>query len=461
MSTTPQLSATYKRQRAMSTIGAFGAVMTSSTPVAMGFLVIPGSEHFGVTKAQFLIYFTLFLVTSALMFSVTGRIMNRVGIRIVLIVGGLISSLAWVAMAFAPNIYVYYFLAFLMGIGASGNNLLPAKSLVMGWHVHNRRGTVLGIVATGAAFGGLIIGFIFPKVMAAGGFVGGAIGVGVMVFICSVVTGVLLVRNPPRAGEENADAEAVDTTTKDNRKAAIKGFGFTIVLLAIGSFLFSLEGAFGSMQAAVYPSFGFDLASAGLMISFYSICGIVAKPLLGFLHDKLGVKPLFIVLVALFILGLPALALSMQLGLNLTYPILAIAALSLSIPGVIIPLVAVNAAGHQRFPSVYGFMLTGSFTGTGLGAPAWGLVYDLTGNFTLAMYAGGALGLTGLLLAYIGLRRGIKVRAAEGETSTTGIFLPEDGETGYEESEELTAEAAAAVVGDLDGDSRPEVAPVK
>ena len=64
MSTTPQLSAKYKRQRAMSTVGAFGAIMTSSTPVAMGFLVIPGSEHFGVTKAQFLIYFTLFLVTS-------------------------------------------------------------------------------------------------------------------------------------------------------------------------------------------------------------------------------------------------------------------------------------------------------------------------------------------------------------------------------------------------------------
>ena len=425
MSTTPQLSAKYKRQRAMSTVGAFGAIMTSSTPVAMGFLVIPGSEHFGVTKAQFLIYFTLFLVTSALMFSVTGRIMSRFGIRIVLIIGGLISSLAWVAMAFAPNIYVFYFLAFIMGIGASGNNLLPAKSLIMGWHVHKRRGTVLGIVATGAAFGGLIIGFIFPKIMEAGGFVGGAIGVGVMVFICSVVSGVLLVRNPPRAGEENADEEALETTTKSDRKSAIKGFGFTIVLLAIGSFLFSLEGAFGSMQAAVYPSFGIDLASAGLMISFYSICGIVAKPLLGILHDKLGIKPLFIVLVVLFIMGLPALALSLQLGLNLTYPILAIAAISLSIPGVIIPLVAVNAAGHQRFPSVYGFMLTGSFIGTGLGAPAWGLVFDLTGNFTLAMYAGGALGLTGLLLAYIGLGRGLKVRKALEEPNTAGIEIDE------------------------------------
>ena len=76
----------------MSTVAAFGAIMTSSTPVAMGFLVIPGAEHFGVTTGQFLIYFTLFLFTSALMFSVTGRLMTRFGIRIVLIIGGIISA---------------------------------------------------------------------------------------------------------------------------------------------------------------------------------------------------------------------------------------------------------------------------------------------------------------------------------------------------------------------------------
>ena len=401
--------------------------MTSSTPVAMGFLVIPGAEHFGVTTGQFLIYFTLFLLTSAVMFGFTGRLIGRVGVRVVLIVGGLISSFAWIAMAFAPNIYVYYVLAFITGIGAAGNNLLPANTLVTGWHVHKRRGTVLGIVATGGAFGGMVIGFVFPSVMAAGGFVGGAIGIGIMVFICSVLTGIFLVKNPPRPGEEHAD-EVVASATKHERKAAIKGFGFTVVLLAIASFLFALEGGFSTVQAAVYTSFGIDLATAGLMISFYSICGIIAKPILGFMHDKMGMKPLFIALTVLYIVGLPALALSMQLGLNLTFPILAISALSLSVPGVIIPLVAVNAAGRQRFPVIYGFMLTGSFTGAGIGVPVWGVVYDLTGEFTLAMYAGGADGLIGLLFAYLGLHRGLRHRASLNETVTTGVFLPEDAE---------------------------------
>ncbi len=429
MSTTPLTAAQrrYRRNRATSTVGAFGAIMTSSTPVAMGFLVIPGAEHFGVTTGQFLIYFTLFLLTSAVMFGFTGRLIGRVGVRVVLIVGGLISSFAWIAMAFAPNIYVYYVLAFIMGIGAAGNNLLPANTLVTGWHVHKRRGTVLGIVATGGAFGGMVIGFVFPSVMAAGGFVGGAIGIGIMVFICSVLTGIFLVKNPPRPGEEHAD-EVVASATKHERKAAIKGFGFTVVLLAIASFLFALEGGFSTVQAAVYTSFGIDLATAGLMISFYSLCGIIAKPILGFMHDKMGMKPLFIALTVLYIVGLPALALSMQLGLNLTFPILAISALSLSVPGVIIPLVAVNAAGRQRFPVIYGFMLTGSFTGTGIGVPVWGVVYDLTGEFTLAMYAGGAVGLIGLLFAYLGLHRGLRHRASLNETVTTGVFLPEDAE---------------------------------
>ena len=427
--TTSRPSPLYRRHRAMATVAAFGAVMTSSTPVAMGFLVIPGSEHFGVTTGQFLIYFTLFLFTASVMFSFTGRLMQRFGVRAVLITGGLISSLAWVAMAFSPNIYVFYFLAFLMGIGASGNNLLPAKTLIIGWHVHKRRGTVLGFVATGAATGGMLIGLIFPSVMKAGGFVGGAIGIGIMVFICSVLTGIFLAKNPPRAGEENADEDSAhDTSTKAGRKSLIKGFGFTAALLAVACFLFSLEGAFSSMQAAVYPTFGIDLQTAGLMVSFYSICGIIAKPLLGFMHDKLGMKPLFIALTALFILGLPALAMSMQLGLNLTFPILAIAAISLSIPGVIIPLVAVNAAGRERFATIYGFMLTGSYAGTGIGVPVWGVIYDVTGEFIPAMYGGGVAGLIGLLLAYIGLRRGMRIRGANQEVSTTGIRLPEPDE---------------------------------
>lgn len=415
----------YRRHRAMSTVAAFGAIMTASTPVAMGFLVIPGSENFGVTTAQFLIYFTLFLLTSAVLFGFTGRLIIRIGVRPVLIVGGLISALAWVGMAYAPNIYVFYALAVIMGIGASGNNLLPANTLITGWHIHKRRGTVLGLAATGAAFGGMIIGFVFPSIMDAGGYVGGAVAIGGMIFICSTLTGIFLARNPPRPGEEYAD-EAIETTSKTDRKAALKGYGFTVFLLAVAGFLFSLEGGFNTVQAAVYTTFGIDLATAGLMIAFFSLFGILAKPLLGFMHDKMGIKMLFIALIVLYVLGLPALALSLQLELNLTYPILAISAISLSVPTVVLPLVAVNAAGRERFPIIYGFMLSGSYTGTGIGVPLWGFVFDMTGDFLLAMYAGGAAGLIGLLLVYIGLHRGLRYRASMNEISTTGIFLPDN-----------------------------------
>ena len=117
----------------------------------------------------------------------------------------------------------------------------------------------------------------------------------------------------------------------------------------------------------------------------------------------------------------------MQLGLNLTFPILVIAAISLSVPTVILPLLAVNAAGRERFPIIYGFMLTGSFAGTGIGVPLWGLVFDTTGSFALAMYGGGIGGLIGLGLAFYGLRRGMRYRQSMNETITTGIVL-EEGE---------------------------------
>ena len=414
----------YRRDRATSTVAAAGAMMTASTTVAMSFLVVPGAAHFGVSTAQFLLYFSLFILTSAVMFSFAGRIINRYGVKLVLTLGGAISALAWVGMAFSPNIYVFYVIAIVMGIGASGNNLLPANTLVTGWHVHKRRGTVLGIVATGSPFGGMLIGLIFPSIITAGGFVAGSLGIAAMITICSVLPGIFLAKNPPRSGE-NAE-ESLETATKADRKAAIKGFGGVALRLAIGSFLFSLEGAFPSVQAAVYASFGIDLATAGMMVAFYSLCGIVAKPLLGFMHDKLGIKALFVILVIMYVFGLPALALSLQLGINAIIPLLAISALSLSVPTVIIPLVAVNSVGKERFPVIYGFMLSGMFAGLALGVPAWGVAFDLAGA-DAAPTAGGALaGLFGLLLVWIGMRRGLRRRAAINEPITAGIALPDE-----------------------------------
>lgn len=396
----------YRRDRATSTVAAFGAMVTASLSLAMGFLVNPGAKHFGVTTAQFLLYFSIFIMTSAIAFSFVGPVIARIGVRLVLIVTGLIAAASVFGMAFAPNIIVFYVLAVPLGVGAAGCNLLSANTLVTGWHVHSRRGTVLGVVACGIGVGSIAWGFLFPPLVRAGGFRVGVLAVAAGFVLFSVLPGIFLARNPPLA--EPGVGEVHEDSARG--KVSLSGFKLVIGTLALGAMLFSFESAFGSIQPAVYDAAGIDSTVAGYMLSFYAFCGILAKPMLGYMYDRFGARALFVVLAALFVFGLPPLGLALQVGVDVLFPFLALAALSLAIPTVILPLVAVEAVGRDRFPVAYGAVLAGLFIGLAISVPSWGFIFDVNGTYVPAMYGGGVAGLVGLWVVFIAMRLGRRRR---------------------------------------------------
>ena len=398
----------YRRDRATSTVAAFGAMVTASLSVAMGFLVNPGAKHFGVTTAQFLLYFSIFIMTSAIAFSFVGPVIARIGVRLVLIVTGLIAAASTFGMAFAPNIIVFYVLAVPLGVGAAGCNLLSANTLVTGWHVHSRRGTVLGVVACGIGVGSIAWGFLFPPLVRAGGFRVGVLAVAAGFVLFSVLPGIFLARNPPLA--EPGVGEVHEDSARG--KVSLSGFKLVIGTLALGAMLFSFESAFGSIQPAVYDAAGIDSTVAGYMLSFYAFCGILAKPMLGYMYDRFGARALFVVLAALFVFGLPPLGLALQVGVDVLFPFLALAALSLAIPTVILPLVAVEAVGRDRFPVAYGAVLAGLFIGLAISVPSWGFIFDVNDTYVPAMYGGGVAGLVGLWVVFIAMRLGRRRRRA-------------------------------------------------
>lgn len=397
----------YRRDRATSTVAAFGAMVTASLSIAMGFLVNPGAKHFGVTTAQFLLYFSIFIMTSAIAFSFVGPVIARTGVRLVLIVTGLIAAASMFGMAFAPNIVVFYLLAVPLGVGAAGCNLLSANTLVTGWHVHDRRGTVLGVVACGIGGGSIAWGLLFPPLVRAGGFRVGVLAVAAGFVLFSVLPGIFLARNPPPA-EQGLSGEVHEDGPRG--KVSLSGFKLVIGTLAVGAMLFSFESAFGSIQPAVYDAAGIDSTIAGYMLSFYAFCGILAKPILGYMYDRFGPKALFAVLATLFLFGLPPLGLALQLDVDVLFPFLALAALSLAIPTVILPLVAVEAVGRDRFPVAYGAVLAGLFIGLAISVPSWGFIFDVNDTYVPAMYGGGVAGLVGLWVVFIAMRLGWRRR---------------------------------------------------
>jgi MFS family permease len=396
----------FRRQRLVSTIAAAMFIMILSSQFGFGFIMVPGAEHFGVSIGQYLIWYSIFTLSTAIAYTPTGKLMAVVGVRAVAMVAAVVVSLSFLAMAFAPNIGVYYALSVPLGLAWAGCTILAGNTLVIGWHQHVRRGTVVGLVASSAGISGLVLGIIFPPIVAASGFQGGLFTLSAIVAILGVFPALFLVRNPPRVGPR----ESKGATPK---RGLPLGLGLAVGMVGAAALVFSLEGSFTSIQPAAYASMGVPATLAGLLVSYYSIAAMLAKPLLGWMYDKLGLKSLYVMLAILFALGLPGMALFNLLGLGtwIFFVLIPIAAISFSVTTVVLPLIVGRMVPPERFSVSFGVVMTGMWLGLAVATPLWGVAFDLTGSYHIAMYLGGLAGLLGLMLCILATTRAARGRA--------------------------------------------------
>ncbi len=394
----------------MATIAAFGMMVTVSTVAAAGFTVVPGTEHFGVGAGRYLIWYSVFTLATAAVYSSAGRLLERHGARVMSISGSIGVAASFTGMGVAPNLAAFYAWSAVLGVSWTGCTYLVATHLTTVWHTHSRRGTVVGIVATGFSFGGFLWGLAFPPIVASFGFTGAFTAIAAFVVLFAVLPAIFLVREPSEITVDVPDPRA----RRDGGPRLTRGFVVVTTLLGAAFFLFALESAFVSVQPAVYDNLGVSATTAGLLVSVYSVSGLVAKPILGYLHDRLGVIALYAVLVCLFALGLPMIALFGDLGAGVLFLLLPVAALSLSVPTIIVPLVTLRAVGQERFAVVYGFALSAFAVGLAAALPLWGLIRDLTGSYSLAMLGGAGLGIVGVLISFFAYRVGRGLRENDG-----------------------------------------------
>lgn len=402
---TAMLDPRMRRQRVSSTIGAALFTMANSVSTTTGFLAIPGAEHFGIPVAQFLLWYTIVTLSTAATISLLGKLTATFGVRRVAAISGAVVAACIFALAFVDNIWVYYAICVPYGIAWAGCNILPANTLATGWHQHRRRGLMIGLVAAGTGVGGFLWGFLFPPIIADGGFRGGLITVAAIVFVLTVVNALVLVRNPPRAD----DAATVTVGGNSNRAALLAGFGVAVAVLTVSAFVFALEGSFPQVAAAVYAGSGIDPVTAGILVSYYSVLALIWKPVLGWIHDRFGMKVLLIVFAVTYVVGLPLIATFRSSGVWVFFVLLPIVAVALSVITMLLPLITARSVGTERFPVAYGTVMTGAFVGVSVGVPLWALSYDLTGNYDLAMYLSAFGGVLACLIAWIGFRRGSRI----------------------------------------------------
>ncbi|MGN7201381.1 MFS transporter [Arthrobacter sp. SAFR-044] len=382
-----------KGPRLRSTIGAGLLTIAVSGVSALGFMVVPAAKEFGVAMAQYLVYYSLWTIGGAVTMAIIGRVYERVGVRPVITIGGIVATASLTGMALAPNIYVIYLCGLLTGAAFGTCTVMAATTIITLWHSRNRA-SVLGIVFMGTGIGGFLWGFIMPQVVKNAGWRMGYAALAISVFVLIVGAAVFLIRNPPVLA---ATAAAKKT---DAKATALKVRPAAFVIVFVATFLISLPIGVTQVLPSLLGGKGIPALEIGAIMSVMSIGMMLSKPLQGVIADRIGLSTALAIAAASSTAAFLILA---YVGSNIAVTIATVLVAVGNTPlTVLLPIVIAKLFGQVRFSRVYGVAMMFYYFGQALATPLWGLNFDLTGGYTIALLLAvtvSVLGLAGLAVA--------------------------------------------------------------
>ncbi len=277
-------------------------------------------------------------------------------------------ALAWAA---GSSLLVMLVVAILLGL--AGSSVAVAIPLVSRWYPQSAQGLVLGIVGAGNS-GTVLAGLLGPRVADALGWRNAFLAALVPLSLASIGLA-LFAREAPGARPQGGLTRGWRHLAKSCLSVASHPDGrvlATFYAVSFGGFV----GFVGYLPTFLVTSFSFDGVSAGILAAGCGLAGSVARPVGGWLADRLGGVRVLTAVYSTVAVALVALSRSTSAA-----TVVALMTLSLGSLGI------GNGAVFQLLPSRFPERLGAA---TGLVAAAGGL-----GGFVVPSILGGTKAITG------------------------------------------------------------------
>jgi len=378
---------------ALATIGAAGMYIV---PV-----VLPSVQaEFGVARADASMPYSMLMIGFGIGGLMMGRLADRFGIRVPLLIGAVGLGVGFAAAAMAGTIWTFMLahglLIGFLGCSAMFAPLLADTSL---WFVR-RRGIAVAICASGNYLGGTIWPGIVQHFVESVGWRETYFGLGAFCFVSITALALLMRRRPPVAAEPAPRPGAT--------AAPVMPFGLpprpATALLCIAAVACCVAMSMPQVHIVAYcADLGYGAARGAEMLSVMLGFGIVSRLVSGMICDRIGgLRTLLLGSV------LQGVALLLFLPFDSLMSLYVIAALFGLFQGGIVPSYAIIVREH--FPSAQAGALVGlvimcSLAGMALGGWMSGRIFDATGSYHAAFMNGVAWNLLNLTIAFMLLRR--------------------------------------------------------
>ena len=361
-------------------IGTIGGVGLWSVVVALPVV----QAEFGVARADASLPYTLGMIGIVLGGVLMGRLSDRFGVMVPMVIGATSLGLGYLALSQAGSLIAFAVIYGVM-IGMFGNAALfgPLVADVSHWF-DRRRGIAVAVVSSGNYSAGAVWPPLLQMAMDAYGWRATHIGIGIFCLATLLPLALLLRRPAPIA-------RAPVLTTAAERREAAAPLGLRPNVLQ-GIIMFAgiaccVAMAMPQVHIVAYcTDLGYGAARGAEMLSLMLICGVISRLGFGLVMDRIG--GIGTLLVGSF---LQMLALALFLPFDGLVSLYLISALFGLFQGGIVPSYAMIV--RELFPAHQagarmGLALSATLAGMALGGWMSGAIFDATGTYQAAIING-------------------------------------------------------------------------
>jgi MFS family permease len=388
---------------ALMTIG--GAGMYS-----MAVVLPPLQADFGIARGEASLPFTLTMLGFGVGGIFMGRLADRFGVIVPVMIGALCLALGFTAAGFARNLAQFAAIhGLLIGFGTSGT-FVPLVADITLWFTR-RRGIAVAIVMSGNYLAGTVWPPIMQHFIDSDGWRATYIGTGVLCLLAMPLLALAFRRRPPAiAGLSSAGAWAA---SPDSERPLGLAPGRLQGLLCVAGVACCVAMSMPQVHMVAYcADLGFPPARGAEMLALMMGFGIVSRLVSGWIADHIGGLRTLLLGAAL-----QATALALFLPFDGLVGLYVVSALFGLFQGGIVPsypLIVRQYFSPREAGARTGTVIMATLVGMALGGWMPGWIFDVTGSYRVAFVNGIAWSLvtTTIALLLLSRARRLSVRAA-------------------------------------------------
>ena len=332
------------------------------------------AAEFGDSRLGVALGLTVTNAVGAIAAPLVGRALDRFPLKRVIGVGATAMATGFLGLSQVQTpLQFYLVLGLFIGFGASSMGNLATSKLVANWF-DRRRGTALGIAATGVSLSGVVMPYVSAEIIASYGWRNGFLVYGIFtLFVVVPLVLRLVVSRPEEVGMRPDGALQLSTQAGDHpipppprisMRDVARERNFWAIVLTFGLMFCCMSTTLTHMVPRL-TDLGHDLALASLVMSLCAGLGVLGKLSFGWLGDRLPMRRIMLLVILVQFTG-QAVMFSYE---ALLYFAIGAALFGYGVGGVV-PMhgtIVGKTFGRERFGAVLGLMRPAMFPHTDSG----------------------------------------------------------------------------------------------